>query len=163
MADVDAGDGTAKAEQNKVARLFSKDYLDFPGAIRVETYRDMMDAAMEDAKARRMLDDGDADAVDIAQRFFMQTGRVLNKTKVRAFASEDKRTCIPFVPSSSVTAQMMLKAGSLCLTEHKYINASSIQTRARSKGKRPVREGIYDGVVENPPSCSAEFGGYFKS
>ena len=59
--------------------------------------------------------------------------------------------------------EMMLYAGSVCLTEYKYINASSIQTRARSKGKRPVRKGIYDGVVENPPSCSAEFGGFFKS
>ena len=58
---------------------------------------------------------------------------------------------------------MMLEAGSLCLTEHKYINASSIQTQARSKGKRSVGEGIYDGVVENPPSCSAEFGGFYKS
>ena len=164
VAAVDAGDGTAKAEQNKVSRLFSEDYLNFPGAICVETHRDMMDAAMEDAKARLMLvDDRDADARRIARRFFMQKERVLNKTKVWAFASEDKRTCIPFVPSSSVTVQMMLQAGSRCLTEHKYIDASSIQTRARSKGKRPVREGVYDGVVENPPSCSADFGGYFKS
>ena len=58
VAAVDAGDGTARAEQNKVSRLFSKDYLDFPGAICVETYRNMMDAAMEDAKTRIMLADG---------------------------------------------------------------------------------------------------------
>jgi hypothetical protein len=93
----------------------------------------------------------------------MQKERVLNKTKVRAFASEAKGVCIPVVPSSSVTEKMMLEAGNMCLTEHKYINTSSIQTRARSKGKRPVSEGIYDGVVERAPSCSAEFGGYLKS
>ena len=87
---------------------------------------------------------------------------MLNKTKVRAFALEAKRICIPFVPSLSVTVQMMLEAG-MCLTEHKYINASSMQTRARSKGKRTVREGIYDGLVGRAPLCSAEFGGYFKS
>jgi hypothetical protein len=161
-AAVDEADGTAIAEKTKVAGLFSKQYLDYPGAICVQTYRGMMDAAIEDAKATKIINakDADADAKKGARKFFEQTERVLNKTKVESFV-EGKP--IPNIPRSSVTVQMMLYAGSVCLKEHKYINASSIQTRARSKGKGPVREGIYDGVVENPPSCSAEFGGYFKS
>jgi hypothetical protein len=97
---------------------------------------------MEDAKARLMLNaNEDAEAVAGARTFFMQKERVLNKTKVRAFVLKAKRGYIPFAPSSSVTVKMVLEAGSCGYTEHKYINPSSIQTRAKRKEKRTARQG----------------------
>ena len=128
----------------------------------MQTYRKILDAAIEEKKARMIIHANENESAVIgAKRFSMQKGRVENGTKVANFVDDVGQ--IPEVLSSSVTSFGMVEAGSVKLTERKFINAATIQgVRTRSSSRRR-HEGIYDGVVLDPPSGMHEFGGFHRS
>ena len=156
-------EGGATLKQEVCGRLFSGKYLNYPGAINVHTYRKMLDAAIEEEKARMIIHANENESAVIgAKRFFMQKGRVENGTKVANFVDDVGQ--IPEVLSSSVTPLMMLEAGSMKLTEHKFINAATIQgVQTRSSSRRRHDDRVYEGVVLHPPSGMHQFGGFHRS